>query len=197
MDIEALAHAALRPTLMLGWLAFGLAFATRERGGASGTARRDAQGWIGFAIQAVGFFATWSLQRPADQALLPGLPWTVTAFVTLLLVTIGAGLVFGAVRALGKQWSLAARTRSDHELVTTGPYAIVRNPIYTALLAMLLASGIALSDLRALAVGLVVYLIGTHVRVRAEERVLRATFGAAFDAYAARVPALLPRLGRG
>jgi protein-S-isoprenylcysteine O-methyltransferase Ste14 len=60
------------------------------------------------------------------------------------MLAVGSGL-FGvwAVRTLGRQWSLVARLADQHELITTGPYAAVRDPIYTALFGLLLATGVA------------------------------------------------------
>jgi protein-S-isoprenylcysteine O-methyltransferase Ste14 len=83
-----------------------------------------------------------------------------------------------------------------HELITAGPYAIVRNPIYLSMLGMFLASALAVSRWQALLGGLIVFLAGTAIRIRTEEKLLRETFAARFDDYARRVPALLPRLLR-
>ena len=57
----------------------------------------------------------------------------------VLLAVSGAVLMIAAVRTLGKQWSLTARVLEDHELVTSGPYRLVRHPIYTGLVALVLA----------------------------------------------------------
>ncbi|MGI9088170.1 MAG: methyltransferase family protein [Chthoniobacterales bacterium] len=56
-------------------------------------------------------------------------------------------LVLAAVRTLGKNWSLAARVTTDHELIETGPYARVRHPIYTGMLGMLIADGLVFGHL--------------------------------------------------
>jgi protein-S-isoprenylcysteine O-methyltransferase Ste14 len=60
------------------------------------------------------------------------------------------------------------------------------------MLGMLLATGIAVSYWPALLIALFVFFIGTIIRIRSEERLLRETFGAEFEAYTQRVPALLP-----
>jgi protein-S-isoprenylcysteine O-methyltransferase Ste14 len=62
------------------------------------------------------------------------------------------------------------------------------------MLGMLIATGIAVSYWQALVIATFVFLAGTLIRVRSEERLLRETFGAEFEAYAQRVPALLPGL---
>jgi protein-S-isoprenylcysteine O-methyltransferase Ste14 len=95
-------------------------------------------------------------------------------------------------RALGRNWSIVARTRSEHELVTWGPFAYLRHPIYSALFAWLAAMAVALGHYRGLILAVPLYWIGTILRIREEERLLRDRFGAAYDAYAARVKRFLP-----
>jgi protein-S-isoprenylcysteine O-methyltransferase Ste14 len=83
--------------------------------------------------------------------------------------------------------------------VTTGPYSVVRNPIYTGLWALQLATTIAFSSWiwwGLVPISTAIYYVGTMVRVRREENLLREQFGPAFDEYVRRVPALLP-LGGG
>lgn len=101
-------------------------------------------------------------------------------------------LIYAALRVLGKQWSLGARVVEGHELVTSGAYGLVRHPIYTGMLGMLLGSALAVSSWWALLAGALVFLIGTGLRVRAEERLLIAEFGEAYRDYARTVPALVP-----
>ena len=95
---------------------------------------------------------------------------------------------------MGRNWSVVARTRSDHELVTGGPFAHVRHPIYTALGLFLVGLAIATGNAARLLIGLPVYAIGTWLRIAEEERLLRAMFGARYDDYAARVKRFVPGL---
>jgi hypothetical protein len=81
----------------------------------------------------------------------------------------------------------------DHELITQGPYSLVRNPIYLGMFGMLLATGLAVGRLPVLLAAIVVFLIGIEIRIRTEENLLREAFGEKFDEYARRVPALIPR----
>jgi protein-S-isoprenylcysteine O-methyltransferase Ste14 len=99
-----------------------------------------------------------------------------------------------AIRTLGKQWSVAARLREAHKLVTEGPYRVVRHPIYAANFGLLLATGLAFSRLGPLLLASLAFWIGSVIRVRGEERLLREAFGEEYEAYARRVPALFPRL---
>jgi protein-S-isoprenylcysteine O-methyltransferase Ste14 len=93
---------------------------------------------------------------------------------------------------MGKTWALVARTRVDHELMQGGPFAYVRNPIYVALLCFLLAIAIAYGHVASLIFAVPLFALGTWLRVRHEEALLRAMFGAEYDAYAARVSRFVP-----
>ena len=119
-----------------------------------------------------------------------------TAAIVAVLIIAAVALFAWSTRALGKQWSLTARTRDDHRLITDGPFAHVRHPIYAAMLIQLIALAIALGTEWRLIVALPLFAAGTAIRVGDEESLLRDAFGVDFDAYAARVPRLLPHLRR-
>lgn len=107
-------------------------------------------------------------------------------------VTAG-GLLFSvwARRHLGKNWSQAVSMKKDHELITSGPYALVRHPIYTGLLAALVGSAMARGEWRGLlAVALVAMVLWRKLRL--EEEWMRARFGDAYETYAHRVRRLAP-----
>ena len=119
----------------------------------------------------------------------------IVALLAIALTVASTWFCWAAARALGRHWALMARVIEGHELISKGPYAVVRNPIYLAMLGMLLAIGLCVSRWQALvAAAVMVFAVGTAIRIRAEESLLRATFGAKFDDYARRVPAFLPRL---
>lgn len=99
-----------------------------------------------------------------------------------------------AVRTLGRHWTYQARVIEGHELVTNGPYAVVRNPIYLGIFELMLASGLAFTRWWTLVAAVAFFLIGNQIRMNAEERLLRETFGTVYEDYARRVPAFLPRL---
>jgi protein-S-isoprenylcysteine O-methyltransferase Ste14 len=114
------------------------------------------------------------------------------AVLALAVLPVSLYLAYAAVRTLGKQWSLAARLVQDHDLVQEGPYDLVRHPIYSSMFGMLIGTAIAVSSWQTLLVGSAVFLLGTALRIHAEERLLVAAFGDAYRSYALRVPALIP-----
>lgn len=105
---------------------------------------------------------------------------------------IGVVLSWTAVTHLGKQFRVHAGLYADHELIRTGPYALVRHPIYASLLAMLLITIVLLTPWRRSLLSLALFVIGTEIRVRTEDRLLASRFGAEFTEYQKRVPAYIP-----
>jgi protein-S-isoprenylcysteine O-methyltransferase Ste14 len=180
--------------LMAGFVLFTFALiaARRRLGPSSGPpARRSAASLIGILIQGlalaiVGFGPILASLPPASQ-LAVGEGAAVGA-----LMLIAVGLFHASSRAMGRNWAVIAQTRSDHALVTSGPFAWVRNPIYVAIFAMQLAFAVGFGHWRALIVGVPLYWLGTWLRVAQEEKLLRAQFGQAYDDYAARVKRFVP-----
>jgi protein-S-isoprenylcysteine O-methyltransferase Ste14 len=183
--------------VMAAWCVLAIAF-VRPRSAAGGRSQtREPIAWAGTALQAVGFSCIWGARRdPLGAPMVPGYP-ILSAAIVLVSIAVAwtsAGMIIWAIRTLGRQWAVSARLVEGHELVTAGPYQFVRNPIYSGLFGLGMATAGVLSRPWTIAVGAPLFLIGTMVRVRAEERLLRARFGARYDDFASRVPALLPRL---
>ena len=109
-------------------------------------------------------------------------------------VTI-AGLLFAiwAREHLGTNWSRSVTIKRDHELITTGPYAVVRHPIYTGILAGFLGTAIALSQVRGFIVFVLIFL-AFWLKLRMEEQWMRSQFGETYVTYAHQTAALVPYL---
>jgi protein-S-isoprenylcysteine O-methyltransferase Ste14 len=178
------------------WLIFAAVFLLRKRPEEVQNAKRDRAAWVGVALQMSAYFTVWF--QPPRQAFLPpraalaGGRGIVYGAFTVALAAASVWLVAAAVRALGKQWAVAARLVGGHKLITVGPYRFVRNPIYSGMLGMLISTGLAMQHWIALFFAIVLFMAGLFIRVRAEEKLLRAAFGAEFEGYAKRVPAVLP-----
>jgi protein-S-isoprenylcysteine O-methyltransferase Ste14 len=183
--------------VMAGWFGFAAIFIFRKHPPAEPTRKRERASIIGIALQALSYAIVWGGWRRPPSPFIEGsgiLPELVLAVLTVALEFGSLWLVLSAVRTLGKQWSLTARVTEGHRLVVEGPYNIVRNPIYTGMLGMLMATGVALSHWPNLLLALVVFLLGTMIRVRSEEKLLREAFGPEFESYSSRVPAIIPGL---
>jgi protein-S-isoprenylcysteine O-methyltransferase Ste14 len=182
--------------ILVAWISFAAIFVLRRRPATSAERTRDPMGTVGLLLQGVGFGIVWSVRRPTSVPLLDtSFPVLVAlAVLDVALAAASVALVLWSVRTLGRQWALAARLVEGHQLVTGGPYSLVRNPIYTGMLGMLLATGLAVSRPLALLIGALVFCAGTVIRVRAEERLLRTAFGETWEAWARRTPALIPGL---
>jgi protein-S-isoprenylcysteine O-methyltransferase Ste14 len=155
--------------------------------------QRSYRSLLGIMVQGVGIFsACWGTIRFALDPLSTKAIAEAVLIALLMLATIG--LFHWSSRTMGRNWSIVARTREDHELIQTGPFAYVRHPIYVALFLFMLAMAIAYGHTRNLVIAVPLYALGTWMRIRHEERLLRTQFGGDYDAYAARVKRFVPGL---
>jgi protein-S-isoprenylcysteine O-methyltransferase Ste14 len=181
--------------VMICWFVFAGSFLLRKKPPAPPDQKRAPGSLIGVALQGVSFGIVWGVRRPGFTPIVSATPAAVATGVLAIGAAVGSvWLVTAAVKTLGKEWSLTARLVEGHQLATTGPYAFVRHPIYTGMLGMLVATGLAVSHWAALPVALVIFFAGTIIRVRSEEKLLREAFGDQFENYAQRVPAIVPGL---
>ena len=176
--------------VVISWAAFVIVFLTGRKETSAPERKREGTSIIGIVFQGLSYAAVWTFHRQPFTPLTPSSkPLEITvAMLTIMLAFSSVWFFHAAIRTLGKQWSLAARVVEGHKLVTEGAYRIVRNPIYTAMFGMLLATGLAISTWPGLIIAVVLFVVGTTIRIRSEEKLLRNAFGAEFDAYAQKVP---------
>ena len=184
--------------VVLCWMVFAAVFLLHRRLPKEPEAKRDRLSLLGIFLQMFAYFPVW-FQSPGSPFLPPvaalsGSVGIVFSVCTVALAVGSVWLIASAARTLGKQWALAARLIEGHKLITAGPYRFVRNPIYTGMFGMVVATGLAMEHWTALIVAVVVFAIGTIIRVRSEEKLLREAFGKQFEDYARRVPAVVPGL---
>lgn len=113
-------------------------------------------------------------------------------WVGLALCLAGFGFAIWARMHLGRNWGMPMSLRQGHELVTSGPYAYVRHPIYTGILLAMIGSTLArgLAWLLPLFLGFVYFLFSA----RTEEKMMVAQFPDAYPAYRQRTRMLIPFL---
>jgi len=181
--------------VMLCWFVFAGTFLLRNKPVSPPDQKREPASLLGVALQGLSYAIVWAVHRPMFTAMVaPVVVATVLSLVAMIAAVGSVWLVMMALKTLGKEWSLTARLVEGHQLATAGPYAYVRHPIYTGMLGMLLATGLAVSYWPALIIALIVFFVGTAIRIRSEEKLLRGAFGEQFETYARRVPAILPGL---
>ncbi|MEE6140359.1 isoprenylcysteine carboxylmethyltransferase family protein [Mycobacterium sp. 050128] len=155
--------------------------------------------WWALVLADVGYLLVGIAAPAAALAGLPALdivdrPWVQV--VGMVVAVAGITLTLFAQLGLGASWRIGVDETETTALVTGGPFAIVRNPIFTALLLTL--TGLALMVPNPVAVvGLLVAVAGIELQVRrAEEPYLRRVHGRAYTDYTATVGRFLPHLGR-
>ncbi len=148
----------------------------------------------GIIMVGIGFMMVFSFHRTACTSILPS--WDIiNTFISLLTVVISTysvWLLLSGIRYLGKQWQMKAGIVEHHQLITSGPYAMVRHPIYTGMLGMLMATGLAITTFHVFMYASIIVIIGTLLRIQKEEILLHEQFGEKFEKYAVSVPILFP-----
>jgi protein-S-isoprenylcysteine O-methyltransferase Ste14 len=138
-------------------------------------------------LNAVVLVKIMGARRPLDVHA----PWIRLLGLAILLAA--TALTLWARLALGAMWTAAPTVKQEHQLRTSGPYAITRHPIYTGLLGMLLGSGLLLGAGRWI-LYFPIYLVLLQFKVHTEERLMLAVFPDDYLRYRQRVPQLVPGL---
>lgn len=112
----------------------------------------------------------------------------------IVLFALACLLSWTSSSELRGQLRADAAIGADHKLVQSGPYAWVRNPIYTSMLLVLCAVGVVITGWKLFVLSLLTFIVGTEIRVRTEEALLSKKFGEEFENYKKRVPAYIPFL---
>jgi protein-S-isoprenylcysteine O-methyltransferase Ste14 len=140
-------------------------------------------------------FLPWTGRMLGEQPL-----WqfgSLGIYVMAALTLAGISFTWWARIHLGQFWSNAITHKEGHHVIDTGPYGLVRHPIYTGLIAGMLATGIAVGTVTAI-LGAVLISLGMAQKARMEEVFLSAELGPEeYGAYRRRVPMLIPFLPAG
>ncbi|MDP9127258.1 MAG: isoprenylcysteine carboxylmethyltransferase family protein [Pseudomonadota bacterium] len=116
---------------------------------------------------------------------------TAAAYTALALVMAGIAYGVWARVTIGRNWSGLVTVKEDHALITSGPYAYTRHPIYVGIIWASLGSALAFRQLVGFVCVLVV-AVTLALKARVEERLMTDQFGDAYRSYASRVKALVP-----
>ena len=159
-------------------------------------------GWSRSATQSVDRRSRWglALELVGYTLMLQSRFWAVSpelwrVMASLLCFVLAIALSWTATRALGREHlRFDAAIGAEHDLVQRGPYRLVRHPIYTSMLCVLWGIGFMTASPALFVVATLVFLVGTEIRVRVEDRLLAARFGEQFEQYRRSTPAYLPLL---
>lgn len=124
-----------------------------------------------------------------------GVLWTTppaAGWAAFAVVLVGLAFTWAARLHLGPLWSSTSAPTEDHRIVETGPYGLVRHPVYSGLLVAAAATALERGRIEAIT-GLLVLIAGVSLRAKLEERFLRRDLGdEIYSAYRSRVPMLIP-----
>ena len=140
----------------------------------------------GVLLQFIAFVLVWQgkfWMRPLPL-------WRFAACILMFVLAILFS--WTSSRALAGQLRIDAALGEEHRLIKSGPYALVRNPIYTSMLLVLCAIAVVIAGWILFAIALAFFLVGTEIRVRTEERLLATKFGEEFEDYKRNVGAYVP-----
>jgi len=124
-----------------------------------------------------------------NERIFPWAPWEF--WIAALVIALGLLFTVWARVHIGRNWSGVVTLKEGHELVDTGPYALVRHPIYTGLLVAFVGSALARGEWRGVLAVLIAWA-ALWRKLRLEERWMTERFGEQYVAYCRRVPALVP-----
>lgn len=131
----------------------------------------------------------WALPAAARELPLVALRWAAVAVALLCLA-----LSVVCWRRMGRSWRMSVTPGEKTELVTTGPYAYVRHPIYALSMLLMLCTLLVVPTVPVLLIA-VVHLTLMWVKAYNEERFLSGVHGAAYERYCRRTGRFVPRLG--
>lgn len=176
------------------WIVFTIGFLLLKRRQKQNEQKKNKLAMIGMMLEGVGFAFVFTVRREPFTNIFQmnsSIQILLTIFSGILAIA-SVWLGLSAVKTLGKQWNIKAQIIEGHELITTGPYKIVRHPIYSALFGLLIVTGYSITQLWAFIIAIVLYFIGTIFRTRVEEQLLIQHFGDQYEKYKKKVPALIP-----
>lgn len=180
---------------IVGWYVIRYPFERRAKRVRVVSDRRSRSDAIGLACALFGlaifpaFYVATGIPEAADY---PASVWAVA--VGIVLFAAALWVFHRSHKELGRNWSITLEIRQQHELVSGGPYAFIRHPMYTSFLLMGLGQAFLLSNWIVGLAGLVGFATLFFLRVDKEERMMEEIFGPQYRAYMARTKRIIPYL---
>ena len=140
----------------------------------------------------LGWFLVFRGYRLGPRFNVHIIPQTEAILVAAAILCLcGLGFCLWARAVLGRNWSGTVTLKENHELIVRGPYRLVRHPIYTGLLAMLIATAMEQGHIAGI-IGLVFVFVSFWIKLNEEEQVMRKQFPDQYPAYEERVKRIIP-----
>jgi protein-S-isoprenylcysteine O-methyltransferase Ste14 len=171
--------------LLVGWILWFLPFIITGWNRNS-PQKSDSRARWGIILQGLAYAIVWQGHFWTRS------PSTLRVALSILFLVLAALLSFTSTRALGRHLRLDAALSSDHKLVRSGPYRMLRHPIYTSMFCLVLGTGFMIAYPLLFSAAIVVFLIGTEIRVHVEDKLLASRFGDEFSNYHQAVHAYIP-----
>ena len=173
-----------RVVVVLCWITWGLALLVARRGSTGRTAVKvDPVARLGNVLQVATY---------VPVLFGGGTPNLITRIISIAFCATATVFTWWAVRHLRGYWKAQASLFADHKLVQTGPYRILRHPIYFSMLLLLIGTHLGRTPWPIFAVCFVLFVVGAEIRTRSEDRLLAGRFGEEFQTYRSSVSGYIP-----
>ncbi len=171
--------------LAVGWFFWFLPFPLKGWTHSTPQKRDNRARW-GILLHVISYVLLWQ-----------GRFWTASpalwrTVLSVLFLALAVLLSWTSTNALGKHLRFDAALSPDHELVQSGAYSVLRHPIYSSMLCLLLGTGFMITPTLLFISAILIFLAGTEIRVRIEDNLLSAHFGDQFRHYQQTVSAYIP-----
>ncbi len=179
------------------WTAWAISWGVAARWASKPEARSPArQQWFYWALVAVGTVLI-GLNFATGTARVDWMPFGTMQQILLVVALAGLGVTWWARIHLGTLWSGTVTRKAHHKVIKTGPYAIVRHPIYSGLSLAIVATVLLRPGWLGL-IGAAAIIASFVIKYRLEERLLMEELGPEYKTYRKQVAALVPFFtGRG
>lgn len=150
--------------------------------------KRDPRWRWGLFLEFIGYAIIWMVPLWIRS------PSSLRIVLSVLFFVLASLLSWTSTRALGRYLRFEAAVDADHQLIRSGPYRIVRHPIYASMLCTILGMGFMVARPLLFLVAVIFFIAGTEIRVRVEDRLLAERFGEEFLEYRRSTAAYIPLL---
>jgi len=178
------------------WCVLAAFWAVTALGVKPAKAREKSRDWlITVAVMVVAYellFTRWLRIGPLGMRFVPRKDWI--AYAGVALSWLGTTIAMWARYCLGEYWSARVTLKEGHRLIRSGPYGLVRHPIYTGMLIACVGTALVAGEWRGVLAVVLVVTAHSRKAVR-EERMLTREFGEEYTAYRQSTGFLLPRFG--